>query len=102
MRESPASDTVALFRSRMRSYFVRVLLLVAAVVVVLFVSRAVLGASPTVGAVLGVAALVGVVGGSYVVHWKTVRCPSCERWLAPLGVNGFAPSQCPHCKAQLR
>ena len=102
MSEVPASDTAAMFRPRMRAYFVRVLLLVVAVVVALFMARAVVGASTAAGAVLGVVALVSIVGGSYVVHWKTVRCPKCDRWLVPLGVNGFAPSKCPHCEAQLR
>jgi hypothetical protein len=60
-----------------------------------------LGAGAAAG-VVGALGLVAVVGGSYVIHWKTVRCPACERWLVPLGINGFAPSACPHCKAQLR
>ena len=58
--------------------------------------------SEKMGIVVGLLALVGVVGGSYLLHWRIVRCPACERWLVPQGINGFAPRTCPHCKASLR
>jgi len=89
----------------MRAYYLRVALLLVSAPIALYVMLALLRlvlASTTAGAVTGIVALTGLVGGSYAVHWATVRCPSCERWLVPLGVNGFAPRVCPHCATQLR
>jgi hypothetical protein len=102
MSEKP--DTVAIFRRRMRAYFVRVVALLFLVTALLLVVLRWLAPlqGDRAGLALGIVALVGAVGGSYVVHWKTVRCPACERWLIPLGINGFAPRFCPHCKAELR
>lgn len=100
------ADPQELFRARMRAYFVRVLILLIGVAAVTLVTHKLIGlthlAGDAAGGVLGALALVMAVGGSYVVHWKTVRCPNCERWLVPLGINGFAPSTCPHCQTQLR
>ncbi len=98
-------DTTASFRRRMRAYFLRVTLLLLAAPIPIYILLVLLKlflAPETAGAVVGVLALVGVVGGAYAVHWATVRCPKCERWLVPLGVNGFAPAACPHCGVPLR
>jgi hypothetical protein len=96
-------DTVALFRARQRTYYVRVVVVIVATLAQLFVARTLLGAfTSTSGLFVGIGALVFMVGGSYVVHWKTVRCPKCERWLVPLGINGVAPNACSHCRAALQ
>jgi hypothetical protein len=90
----------------MRAYFVRVFILLIVVATVVFVAHRLIGLTPVAGdaagGVLGILALVVAVAGSYVVHWRTVRCPRCERWSVPLGINGFAPRTCPRCQTQLR
>ena len=96
-----SADTVAVFRRRIRSYFLRVVILLVVAPLVLYALRLALPGD-TGGLLVGLAALIGVVGGAYLIHWKTVRCPACERWLVPLGMNGFAPAACPNCKTPLR
>jgi hypothetical protein len=60
------------------------------------------GGQPQVMGIVGIAVMLVIVGGAFALHRRNVRCPACSAWLVPVGVNGFAPSTCPKCKADLR
>ncbi len=97
---SQHGDTV---RQRFRSYMMRVVAVVVGVPLVgiglLTLINATVGRSELVSGAFGLAIVVGVFGGVVAVHRATVRCPSCNAWLAPVGINGRTPSSCPACKA---
>ena len=59
------------------------------------------GESPVAMGVVGFSAILGVVAGALAIHRANVRCPACSEWLVPVGMNGFAPSRCPKCSANL-
>lgn len=58
--------------------------------------------TPAIVGGIGFAAMVAVVGGALLIHRAYVRCPQCQGWLVPVGMNGFAPRTCPRCSADLR
>ena len=93
-------------RQRFRSYMARVVAVVVGVPLVgiglLTLINATVGRSDVVSSVSGLAIVVGVFGGVVAVHRATVRCPACNAWLVPAGVNGLAPRECPSCKASFR
>jgi len=100
-------DYGTVLRARVRRYMLRVLGVLVVVpglgfALIAIVARSPLGDSAGLMGGLGAGLLVGTVGAAFAVHRKTVRCPACDRWLLPLGMNGYAPSVCPHCDADLR
>jgi len=100
------SDSATIVRQRFRTYLVRVLGVIVVVPLVGFVLLTLLngafGPSDAIGGAIGLAILFGTVGGALAVHRATVRCPACNAWLVPAGVNGLAPRECPSCKASFR
>ena len=97
------SEQGDLVRKRFRTYMGRVVAVIVGVPLIgvglLTLLNAVVGRSDAVSGAFGIAIVLGVVGGVIAVHRATVRCPACNAWLAPVGINGMTPRACPSCKA---
>lgn len=90
-------------KARFRKYMLRVLLVlvlgpVTGMALVAVAARVL----PTLMGPLGIATGLGTFIGAFLVHRATVRCPACNVWVLPVGMNGVVPSQCPGCKVDLR
>ncbi|MFT3838977.1 MAG: hypothetical protein QM723_18500 [Myxococcaceae bacterium] len=97
------ADHVAEMRARFRQYMLRVLLVLvlvpaAGALLIALCRMYELGA---LKGAIGIATGVGTLTAALLVHRATVRCPACNKWILPVGVNGMVPSQCPSCKVAL-
>lgn len=70
--------------------------------VLLGVANAITRGQPTVMGIVGIVVMLAIVGGALAIHRRNVRCPACNAWLVPVGMNGLAPTSCPSCQADLR